>query len=255
MILERWLNIGKTEIISDRSVNISRTQWKDIVKFLSRINRNEPIQYLLGEADFYGRKFKVTPSVLIPRNETEELVHLIAQDYKNRRIRLLDIGTGTGCIAITLAKALKLNKALAIDIDPRAIKIARQNAAMHNVTIDFMLIDILKERLPVQGLDVVVSNPPYLTDSDKGHIKSNVLDYEPATALFVNHENPLLFYEKIADHAKESLKEGGRVYFEINERYGNETRSLLLDKGYQAVTVFKDINGKDRMVRATNSLT
>lgn len=254
MILVDYLKIDHAEIISDRSVNLNKAQWKEIKAFLDRINKEEPIQYILGEADFYGRKFIVNPAVLIPRNETEELVDLIVKDFRGKKIKLLDVGTGTGCIPITVIKELGLNKAYAIDFDPRAIKVARQNAEKHNTDVEFLMIDALKEKIPVQGVDVLVSNPPYVTYSERIEMNNNVIKYEPGTALFVNDETPLIFYERIAENAKECLKEDGRLYFEINERYGEKMKFMLEQKGYKNVSVIQDLNGKDRIVRASNSL-
>ncbi len=252
LLLQHQFNIDKTEIIVDRSINLSKSQIKDLNKAIERLNKGEPIQYILGEADFYGRKFFVSPGVLIPRNETEELVDLIIKDYKDKKIKLLDIGTGTGCIPITLAKELKLNKVFAVDFDPRVIKVARQNAEKFNVEIDFLMLDILKESIPLTGLDVIVSNPPYVTESERILMRENVLNFEPHTALFVSNENPLLYYERIADLAKQSLKEDGRLYFEINEQFGQKLLHLLEDYGYVNVQILQDINGKDRMVKALN---
>lgn len=255
IIIDELFNINKSEIITDRSINISKSQGKELKTFIDRINKNEPIQYILEEAEFYGRKFNVAQGVLIPRNETEELVDLIIKDSKEKKIKFLDIGTGSGCIPITLIKELKLNKGYAIDFDPRVIKIARQNAARHDVDIDFLMIDILTERIPVIGLDVLVSNPPYITESEKVLMKPNVLNYEPNTALFVSDDNPLVFYEKIAVKGRECLKDEGRLYFEINERFGNQVAQLLENEGYKNIEIIQDINGKDRIVKASNTLT
>lgn len=255
IIIDELFNINKSEIITDRSINLSKSQVKELKSYIERINKNEPIQYILGEAEFYGRKFNVAQGVLIPRNETEELVDLIIKDSKEKKIKFLDVGTGSGCIPITLIKELKLNKGYAIDFDPRVIKIARQNAARHDVDIDFLMIDILNERIPVIGLDVLVSNPPYITESEKSLMKPNVLNYEPGTALFVSDENPLVFYEQIAIKGRECLKDEGRLYFEINERFGNQVAQLLENEGYKNIEIIQDINGKDRIVKASNTLT
>lgn len=254
MAIFTLFNIEGSEVIIDRSINLSKAQIKELKKLIERINNNEPIQYILGEADFFGRKFIVNPAVLIPRNETEELVNLILKDYKEKKIKVLDVGTGSGCIPITLIKELKLNKAFAIDFDPRVIKVAKQNAEKFGVDIDFMLTDVLDEKFPIQGLDVIVSNPPYVRESEKQEMKSNVLDYEPSTALFVNDDNPLIFYDLIAENALESLKEDGRLYFEINEHFGDKVRFMLEQKGFKNVALFQDLNGKDRIIRASNSL-
>ena len=254
LIMQHIFGIEKTEIIVDRSINASKSQAKELKKFIERINNHEPVQYIIGEAEFYGRKFTVNPSVLIPRNETEELVHLIIKENAGKKIKLLDIGTGTGCIPITVLKELKGSKAFAIDIDPRVMKTARQNAELHQVQVEFMLIDILNEPIPQQGLDVIVSNPPYVTETDKAQMKPNVLKHEPARALFVEDTDPLLFYRRIAELAKNALKEEGTLYFEINEKYGEDVQALLKVMNYSNVQVIKDLNGKNRIVRATNSV-
>ncbi|UII22630.1 peptide chain release factor N(5)-glutamine methyltransferase [Fulvivirga ligni] len=254
MVLEDLFDINKTEIILDRSVNFSKEKEKALKQMLKRINDHEPIQYILGEAEFYGRKFNVGPGVLIPRSETEELIQLIVNENKGKKIRFLDIGTGTGCIPITLTKELREVRANAIDFDPRVIKIARKNAERYEVPVEFLLIDILKEPIPLTGLDVIISNPPYVLESEKVDMKSNVLDYEPHTALFVEDSDPLIFYRRIAELSKQALKEGGSLYFEINERYGEEVQMLLEVMDYTHVEVVKDIHGKDRIVRATNSV-
>ena len=253
MVLEHLFKIDKVEIITDRSVNLSKSQWKSLRAIADRINQEEPIQYILEEADFYGRKFTVSRSVLIPRNETEELAALIVHDHKGKKIRLLDIGTGTGCIAITVAKELKLGKVHAIDFDPRVIKVARVNATLHQVDLDIMMIDVLKENIPLQGLDVIVSNPPYVLDSEKEVMSNNVLQYEPQTALFVSDDQPIIFYEIIADRALEALRDEGKLYFEINERFGEQVKFMLERKGFKHVTVIQDIHGKDRIVRGSKS--
>ncbi len=255
IVVEHMFNINKSEIITDRSLNLNSSQLKKLKKLLDRINKSEPIQYILGEAEFFGRQYIVSPGILIPRNETEELVNLIIQDYKEKKIKVLDIGTGSGCIPITLVKELKLTKAYAIDFDPRVIKIARQNAAKHQVDIDFLMIDILKEKIPIHGLDVIVSNPPYVTQSEKSEMKANVLGYEPSTALFVSDDDPLIFYKRIAIIGRESLKEDGKLYFEINEKFGQQVAQMLEQNGYKNIELIADLNGKDRIVKASNSLT
>lgn len=254
MIIEHIFGIDQTDIISDRSINASKAQAKALNKFIGRINNHEPIQYIIGEADFYGRRFVVVPGVLIPRHETEELVHLILKENAGKKIKFLDIGTGTGCIPVTILKELKGSRGFAIDIDPRVIKTARQNAERHQVQVEFMLIDILTEPIPVNQLDLIVSNPPYVTESERELMKPNVLMHEPVRALFVTDSDPLRFYRRIAELAKSTLKEGGHLYFEINERFGADVQALLEVMDYCDVQVIKDLNGKNRMVRATNSI-
>lgn len=252
-IIEHLFAIGKNDIMLDRSVNLSSSEVKSLHKFLERINQHEPIQYIIGEADFYGRKFLVNPSVLIPRSETEELVYLIAQEFKGKKPKFADIGTGSGCIPVTLMKEFAGAKAYAIDFDPRVIRTAKQNAQKHNVAIDFMLLDILREPLPLQSLDFVVSNPPYVTYADKELMKQNVLNHEPATALYVKDEDPLLFYRRIAEQAVNSLKPGGKIFFEVNERFADDVKELLEVMDYVEGVVSKDLNGRDRMVHAKYS--
>ncbi|MBL3654818.1 peptide chain release factor N(5)-glutamine methyltransferase [Fulvivirga sediminis] len=254
IILEHVFDINRTEIILDRSVNFSKTKEKQLHQILKRVNENEPIQYIIGESDFYGRSYTVGPDILIPRSETEELVQLVLNENKGNKIRFLDIGTGSGCIPITIAKELRGSRAYAIDFDPRVIKVARKNAEKHAASVEFLLIDILTEPIPVTCLDVIISNPPYVLESEKVQMKPNVLDYEPERALFVKDEDPLLFYRRIAELAKMALKEGGFLYFEINEKYGEEVKMLLEVMEYSQVEVIKDIYGKDRMVRATNNI-
>lgn len=254
LIMEHVFEINRTEIILDRSINVSNSKRKELAEFIKRVNTYEPIQYILGKTEFYGRELKVDTGVLIPRGETEELVRLIIQENTGKRIKFLDIGTGTGCIPVTLLKEIKGSRAFAIDYDPRAIKVARKNARLHDVQIEFLLIDILNEPIPIQSLDVIVSNPPYVTESDKLHMKPNVLKYEPSMALFVKDSDPLLYYRRIAELAKNTLKEYGLLYFEINERFGEDVRTLLEVMDYSNVQIIKDLHGKDRIVRASNSI-
>lgn len=254
LILEHVFSINKTEIILDRSVNFTNAKSKELKGVIKRINTNEPVQYILGETEFYGRKFKVNTSVLIPRGETEELVALIIKENTGKKIKFLDIGTGTGCIPITLLKELKGSRAFAIDFDPRVMKTARQNVLLHDVQVEFMLMDILNEPIPVSFFDVIVSNPPYITESEKVQMKNNVLMYEPAMALFVKDSDPLLFYRRIAEQAKMVLKEHGSLYFEINERFGEDLKALLEVMDYSNVEIIQDLHGKNRVIRATNAV-
>lgn len=250
LALSHLFGLSKAEIITDRSINISNREVKMVTQFIKRINANEPIQYVFGEAEFYGRKFEVNPSVLIPRPETEELVDLIIRENRLKKVRLLDIGTGSGCIPITLCKELSDVKAYAIDIDPRTIKTARNNTARHSIEIEFMLMDILSEQLPKIQFDVIVSNPPYVRESEREHLKANVIEYEPAKALFVRDDDPLLFYRRIGELAQSALKDGGKLYFEVHENFGDDVKVMLEVLDYEQVELIKDLNGKDRIVRA-----
>ena len=208
-----------------------------------------PIQYILGKGPFYGREFVVSPAVLIPRNETEELVHLIIKENPKESLHILDIGTGSGCIPVTLALEMKMPTVFGIDISEEALDIAKKNADLLQSKVDFIQSDILKEELPFEDLDIIVSNPPYVRHSEKNLMHTNVLAYEPHLALFVYDEDPLLFYREISQKAKKALKTGGKIYFEINEALGKETKELMEKIGFEEVKIFEDLNGKQRMVR------
>jgi release factor glutamine methyltransferase len=234
----------------DRSLKVNNDTEKTILNFLTRLNNHEPIQYILGVADFYGRKFIVNPHVLIPRGETEELVELILDDYQGKRIRLLDVGTGSGCIPVTIAKERKESKCFAMDIDPRTIKVARQNMEKHQVSVEFLLMDILKEPIPLDQLDVVVSNPPYIPESEKEFMGKNVVDFEPGKALYVPDNDPLIFYRYIGEKALAALKKQGRVYFELHEDQAGSVKDLLESLDFIDVEIFTDLHGKQRMIRA-----
>ncbi|MEM6360670.1 MAG: peptide chain release factor N(5)-glutamine methyltransferase [Bacteroidota bacterium] len=251
LILEKLFAIKKAEVIVDRSINLVVKRHRELLQFIERVNNNEPIQYILGEAEFYGRKFNVDLSVLIPRPETEELVYLIIKENKGKKIKFLDIGTGSGCIPITLSKELKETKAFAIDVDPRTIRTARQNANKFEVDIEFMLIDILSEHIPNGPYDVIVSNPPYIRESERQALKENVKEHEPSKALFVKDDDPLLFYRRIAELSKAVLKDTGRIYFEVHEDFGEDVKIMMEVLDFNEVQLLKDLNDKDRIVRAS----
>jgi release factor glutamine methyltransferase len=208
-----------------------------------------PIQYILGKAPFYGREFEVSPAVLIPRNETEELVHLILKENPKPELRIMDIGTGSGCIPITLDLELNNPAVFGLDISEEALKIASRNAFLLHSKVKFSRLDILKEELPFEDLDIIVSNPPYVRHSEKEQMHTNVLAYEPHLALFVFDEDPLLFYRTISQKALKTLKSGGKIYFEINEAFGKETKELMENLGFEQVKIFEDLNGRQRMIR------
>lgn len=213
-----------------------------------------PIQYILGKAPFYGREFEVSPAVLIPRNETEELVHLILRENPKPELRIMDIGTGSGCIPITLDLELNNPAVFGLDISEEALKIASRNAFLLHSKVKFSRLDILKEKLPFKDLDIIVSNPPYVLYSEKELMHTNVLAHEPHLALFVYDDDPLLFYRVISQKAKKALKQGGKLYFEINEAFGKETKELMENLGFGEVTIFEDLNGKERMIRGIRHL-
>lgn len=222
---------------------------------LRLLRATTPLQHVVGFGEFYGRKFKTGSEALIPRPETEELVKWIIDDHQqiaksaNQPINLLDIGTGTGCIPITLALEIEGLKASGIDISGEALSLAKKNGELLKAEVDFTQLDILREDL--KGVyDIIVSNPPYIPESDKAQMHSNVLDHEPDLALFVPNDDPLLFYRTIAQKAKQVLKFGGSLYFEIHESYGQATKTLLEEEGFSDFQLKQDLQGKDRMVKS-----
>ncbi len=219
-------------------------------KIISRLLDNEPIQYILGEAYFYGMNLKVDNSTLIPRPETEELVDIIVHENQSHKdLNILDIGTGSGAIAIALSRNLPFSNVDAIDISENALKIAHENARNLHTHIGFTKADIFKFEPKTDYYDIIVSNPPYIDESEKDSMDSNVLEYEPHQALFVPDENPLIYYIRIAETAKDSLKQRGHLYFEINPRHAEELAEYLNKKGYMDIEIVKDINGKKRFIK------
>jgi release factor glutamine methyltransferase len=223
-----------------------------ISDIISRLRRHEPLQYIVGTALFHGHKFKVTPAVLIPRPETEQLVDLIVDENTASDLRVLDMGTGSGCIAISLARALKFAQVDAFDISQDALAVARENAADLKVKVRLFQSDMLAPQ-PAARYDIIVSNPPYICWSERETMERNVLDYEPGQALFVPDNDPLLFYKAIAPYAAQSLERGGRLYLEINQRFGNEVKRLLEDCGLDEVRIIEDSFGRVRFAAAVRS--
>jgi release factor glutamine methyltransferase len=215
-----------------------------------RVKTGEPIQYIFGKGPFYGRDFYVDSFTLIPRNETEELVHLIIKENSEVGLKILDIGTGTGCIPISLDLEMNTPEVFGVDISEEALCVANKNAVALDSKVTFLTCDILSQIPDVPKLDILISNPPYVLMSEKSQMHQNVLDFEPEMALFVSNDDPLLFYSAIANKGLHLLKGGGKLYFEINEKYGNGVVQLLTELGYSEVRLKKDLNGKDRMVKA-----
>ncbi|MDL2143127.1 MULTISPECIES: peptide chain release factor N(5)-glutamine methyltransferase [Flavobacterium] len=220
-----------------------------------QLKKEVPIQYLLGKTHFYGLDFEVNENVLIPRPETEELVEWIINDNsggtKSKKIKILDIGTGSGCIAISLAKNLPHAEVYAIDVSKKAIATAKRNAVRNKVEVTFMLQNILETEELKHNFDIIVSNPPYVRNLEKEEIKKNVLDYEPHLALFVDDNDALIFYRKIAELARENLLQNGQLYFEINQYLGKEMIDLLEKMNFNNIELKKDIYDNDRMIKGT----
>ncbi len=232
-------------------VELNEDQFKIYQIQLEKLKQEIPIQYVLAKADFYRLKFKVNQHVLIPRPETEELVYLIITDFKNKTgLTIIDIGTGSGCIPIALKKNLPIAKISAIDISQNALEIAKENALLNRVEVDFICDDALNFTASnYSKFDVIVSNPPYIAVKEKDVMENQVLKHEPHLALFVEDENPLIFYDKISEFALTNLKKEGVLYFEINQALSLETKKLIESKGFK-VEIIKDLNENDRMIRA-----
>ena len=244
--IEHCLDYNRSDCIIHSEQEITSLIANRLKQITTDLKTNKPIQYILGKTDFYGLKLKVNEHTLIPRPETEELVDwVLKQEFSSA----LDIGTGSGCIPIALAKHTNAS-IMAIDVSENALEVAKENAILNAVKVKFILQDILQsESLP--KVDLIVSNPPYVLDNEKLKMKKNVLDYEPDLALFVANNNPLIFYKKIAQLAFESLNENGKLFFEINEQFGADTIAMLTEIGFVNIALKKDINDKDRMVKAT----
>ena len=244
--IEHCLDYNRSDCIIHSEQEITSLIANRLKQITTDLKTNKPIQYILGKTDFYGLKLKVNEHTLIPRPETEELVDwVLKQEFSSA----LDIGTGSGCIPIALAKHTNAS-IMTIDVSENALEVAKENAILNTVKVKFILQDILhSESLP--KVDLIVSNPPYVLDNEKVKMQKNVLDFEPDLALFVANNNPLIFYKKIAQLAFESLNENGKLFFEINEQFGADTIAMLTEIGFVNIALKKDINDKDRMVKAT----
>lgn len=252
IILEDFHHMKRVDLALNPTFELSPElllQWENVV---AQLKEQRPIQYILGETEFYGLPFYVNEHTLIPRPETEELVDWIIKEskVKNQKaeFKILDIGTGTGCIAISLAKNLPNAKVFAMDVSDKALTVAKRNAERNNVDITFIHQSVLETNDLGETFDIIVSNPPYVRNLEKEEIKKNVLDYEPHLALFVEDNDALLFYRKITELAKINLAENGQLYFEINQYLGNEMVQLLQQHNFKDVELRKDIYGNDRMI-------
>ena len=254
LILEKLTGFSRTEILLNKNTLFSNEQHNVIESFIEKLKKFVPIQYILGETEFYSLTFNVNESVLIPRPETEELVDWIRNENENDRngnLQLLDIGTGSGCIAICLKHEFPNAEVDAFDISDLALETAKSNASLNELVVNFLKVDILNAPDFDKKWDIIVSNPPYVLESEKTEILVNVLEYEPHSALFVPDNNPLLFYRKIAFFAQKQLQPNGKLYFEINREYVKATVDLLSGLGFQNIELRKDISGNDRMIVAT----
>ncbi len=261
--IEHHLNVARIQLILDSEFTLTKDETDVFFTILEDLKQQKPIQYILGETEFYGLQFSVNENVLIPRPETEELVDWIMKDSKlksqnSEPIKILDIGTGSGCIAISLAKHLPEAQVFAVDISESALKIAKENADRNGVEVEFIKANILEsslwEDVALQQMvffDIIVSNPPYVRELEKREIRPNVLDNEPHLALFVENDNPLIFYKAITDFAVDKLKSSCSLYFEINQYLGQETKQLLVDAEFKDIQLRKDLNGNDRMLKGT----
>jgi release factor glutamine methyltransferase len=247
--------LSRAQVQLNKKIILEENKLQKFYSIVSQLQQHKPIQYIFGETEFYGLKFLVNENVLIPRQETEELVHWLIQDYKNKsQVQILDIGTGSGCIPISLAHFLPQAKLQALDVSESALQLAAKNATLNNTPVLFHQFDILSNKFPESFdtvlFDCIVSNPPYIRTSEAELMHKNVLDFEPHLALFVTDDKPLLFYAAIANFAQFYLKKGGAIYFEINEALGKEVVTLLENKAFKDIVLKKDLNGKDRMVKA-----
>lgn len=255
IVTEHLLEYSRTQVSMNLQTDINDDTTADFEKFLQQLKSGSPVQHIIGKAPFYGLEFIVSEDTLIPRPETEELVDLIIKENNTSpELQIIDIGTGTGCIAISLKKNLNQAEVSAVDISPEAIAIARQNSINNESPVNFRCLDILEWNLvfaDTELFDIIVSNPPYITQQEKNDMHRNVLQFEPHTALFVEDSVPLLFYDHIASFALKHLKKEGTLYFEINQYLAKETQELLFKKGFSEVKVLNDINGVPRMIKAS----
>ena len=255
LVFENIFGLTKTAIMAEESVFLSQAIRHRLDEIVARINRSEPVQYILGECFFYGRNFNVNPAVLIPRPETEELVRLIidfVRKSNRKNYRVLDIGTGSGCIAITLALELNGIEVFGTDTSAEGLATASANAKKLAASVKYLNHDVLNSNLPF-SVDIIVSNPPYIGWDEFNTMAKNVVEHEPTLALFVDSDDPLLFYKAILKRAKESLTPGGLLAVEINERFGKEVQRLFVANDLDEVEIIQDAFGKDRIVKGVLS--
>ena len=265
LLLEEYLGFRRVDIVLKSDFKINQETLNLLQSATKQLEQEVPLQYIIGKTEFYGLPFVVNKHVLIPRPETEELVAWVVsessrfktfntstkQTTETKQLKILDIGTGSGCIPISLKKQLPFAKISAIDISKEALSVAKKNAVLNNVDIHFILQDILKTVALDQHYDIIISNPPYVRELEKKELKNNVLKNEPHVALFVENDNPLIFYDKIAELAKNYLNKNGLLFFEINQYLGTETIHLVNEKGLKNIQLKKDMFGNDRIIVAS----
>ena len=265
LLLEEYLGFRRVDIVLKSDFKINQKTLNLLQSATKQLEQEVPLQYIIGKTEFYGLPFVVNKHVLIPRPETEELVAWVVsessrfktfntstkQTTETKQLKILDIGTGSGCIPISLKKQLPFAKISAIDISKEALTVAKKNAVLNNVDIHFILQDILKTVALDQHYDIIISNPPYVRELEKKELKNNVLKNEPHVALFVKNDNPLIFYDKIAELAKNYLNKNGLLFFEINQYLGTETINLVNKKGLKNIQLKKDMFGNDRIIVAS----
>lgn len=252
LVFQEQLGLSRIDIAMENNKEIDAKSHKLISQIAAKLLEGQPVQQILGSVNFFGVRLKVNKHVLIPRPETEELVQYILKENNGDGLQVLDVGTGSGCIAITLALGLQDSVVYGIDISQPALELAQINSITSNVNIDLINLDILNEEnwKKLKNYDIIVSNPPYVLESEKINMHINVLNHEPHLALFVPDKNPLLYYEKISDMALKHLCKNGKLYFEINKDYGKQIKKMLVQKRFKDVVISKDINERDRFVRA-----
>jgi release factor glutamine methyltransferase len=253
LVLEHVLQQSRVQLSLSQQEPVSKMQEVYITEAVERLRRQEPVQYVLGVAHFYGLELQVDERVLIPRPETEELVDLVLKEHKGQQdLQVLDICAGSGCIPLALAMNLPAARVYGLEVSEGALEVAKANAALYNLPVTWLQQDIFE---PVQGisagsLDIITSNPPYVLEEEKQRMHSNVLQYEPHLALFVPDTDALKYYIRITNVSQELLKKGGKLYFEINERYGRQVQEMLLQAGFSEASVVQDLFGKDRIIWA-----
>ncbi|WP_276167128.1 peptide chain release factor N(5)-glutamine methyltransferase [Zobellia alginiliquefaciens] len=256
LLIDHYLQLERFVLALQPNLTLTKDEEQPLFDALTELKLQRPVQYIMGETSFMDLDFKVNEHVLIPRPETEELVRWIIDEVetectdKNSNIRILDIGTGSGCIAISLAKYLPDAQVFALDVSANALQMAKNNAALNSVKVEFIEADILEGGMFASDFHLIVSNPPYVRQLEKQEMHKNVLEHEPGLALFVSDENPLIFYEAITKFAKHHLLEKGRLFFEINQYLAKETEALLLQHNFSEIEVRKDMFGNDRMTKS-----